>query len=287
MEAARVAALRGHRVTLCERENHLGGAAFFSSMVWEPNGELVRHLEGELRRLGVEIELGREATREFVEGFGADAVVVATGAKRELPAIQGADGPNVFSGDALRGLLSGKGADSRLSLAQRALVKVGQSLLNIGEHPDRVRELSKRWMPLGKSVAIVGGGLVGLELAEFLVERGRHVTIIESSQAFAPQMAIPRRWRTLHILREHRAELLLGAQVLAFSDAGVEIKDAAGELRTIEADQILIASGVTPDTTLAGSLEGIGLEVHSIGDASHVGYIEGAISSGARVGREL
>jgi len=289
LEVARVAALRGHRVTLCERENHLGGTAFFSSMVWEPNGELVRHLEGELRRLGVEIELGREATREFVKGSGADVVVVATGAKRELPDIEGADGTNVFSGDALRGLLSGTSADQKLSFAQRALVKAGQSLLNIGEHPDRVRELSTRWMPLGKSVAIVGGGLVGLELAEFLVERGRHVTVIETSQAFAPQMAIPRRWRTLHILRERGAELLLGVRAVAFSDAGVEVEveDDAGERRMIEADQILIASGVTPDSALVDSLEGVGCEVHSIGDASEIGYLEGAIASGARLGREL
>ncbi len=287
LEAARVAALRGHRVTLCEREDHLGGTAFFSSMVWEPNGALVRHLEGELRRLGVEIELGREGTRAFVEASGADAVVVATGAKSELPDIKGADGRHVFGGTALRSLLSGTSADSKLSFAQRALVKAGQRLLNIGEHPDRVRELSKHWMPLGKSVAIVGGGLVGLELAEFLVERGRHVTIIESSQAFAPQMAIPRRWRTLHILREHGAELLLGARVLAFCEAGVEIEAADGGLRMIEADQTLIASGVTPDTALADSLEGIAREVHSIGDALDIGYIEGAISSGARVGRAL
>ncbi|MFP8879866.1 MAG: NAD(P)/FAD-dependent oxidoreductase [Myxococcota bacterium] len=287
LEVARVAAIRGHRVTVCEREKHLGGTAFFSSMVWEPNGDLVRHLEGELRRLGVEIELGRDVTREFVEDSGADVVVVAVGAKRELPDIKGADGPNVFSGDALRGLLSGTGADSKLSFAQRVLLKAGQSLLNIGEHPDRVRELSKRWMPLGRSVAIVGGGLVGLELAEFLVERGRHVTIIESSQAFAPQMAIPRRWRTLHILREHGAELLLGARVLAFSEAGVEIEVMGGEQRLIEADQILIASGVAPDAAFARSLEGLGCEVHSIGDANEVGYLEGAILSGARAGRAL
>jgi 2,4-dienoyl-CoA reductase-like NADH-dependent reductase (Old Yellow Enzyme family)/NADPH-dependent 2,4-dienoyl-CoA reductase/sulfur reductase-like enzyme len=287
MEAARVAVLRGHRVALWEREDHLGGTAFFSSMVWEPNGELVRHLESELRRLGVEIEIGREATRALIESADADVVVVATGAKRELPDIEGADGPNVFSGDALRGLLSGTGADGKLSFAQRALVKAGQKLLNIGEHPDRVRELSKRWMPLGKAVAIVGGGLVGLELAEFLVERGRHVTVIETSRSFAPQMAIPRRWRTLHILREHGAELLLGAHLLAFSDMGVEIEDVSGERRMIEADQILIASGVAADTALVDSLEGIGCEVHSIGDASEIGYLEGAMASGARIGREL
>jgi len=287
LEAARVAALRGHRVTVCERENHLGGTAFFSSLVWPPNGDLVRYLEGELRRLGVAIELAREVTPEFVACCGADAVVVAVGARRELPDIPGADRSNVFSGDALRGLLSGTGGDSKLSFAQRTMVKAGQSLLNLAEHPDRVRELSKRWMPLGHRIAIVGGGLVGLELAEFLVERGRHVSVIESGRAFAPEMAIPRRWRTLHILRAHGAELVLGAQVRAFGEAGVEIEQGDGELRLIEADQILIASGVVPDTSMADSLEGRVRELHVIGDASEVGYLEGAMLAGARVGRAL
>ena len=290
LEAARVAALRGHRVTVCEREKHLGGTAFFSSLVWEPNGEFVRYLECELRRLGVEVQLECEVTRDFAKNFGADAVVVAVGAKRALPEIAGANGPNVFSGDALRELLSGgsrAGASAKLSFAQRALVKAGQRLLQIGEHPDRVRELSKHWMPLGQNVAIVGGGLVGLELAEFLVERGRSVTVIEESAFFAPQMSIPRRWRTLHVLRKHGAELLCQSRIKAFTEAGVELETAEGEPRLVKASQILIASGVVPNRKLANSLTGIGCEVHAIGDGDEVGYLEGAILSGARLGRAL
>jgi 2,4-dienoyl-CoA reductase (NADPH2) len=289
LETARVAALRGHRVTLMERAKHLGGTAFFSSLVWPQNGELVEHLEGELRRLDVRIQLGREVDAKTVRQLRPDVVVVAVGARREAPEIKGADRPNVFSGDALRELLAGgdvAGAAAKLSFAQRALLKAGQNLLSIGEHPARVRELSKRWMPLGRRVAIVGGGLVGLELAEFLVERGREVTVIESSPFFAAQMAIPRRWRTLHILREHGAQLLADTRVEQFSEAGVEVTTPDGP-RLVEADQILIASGVTPDTDLAESLRDLDCEVHSVGDAQSVGYLEGAMLGGARLGRTL
>jgi NADPH-dependent 2,4-dienoyl-CoA reductase/sulfur reductase-like enzyme len=290
LEAARVSALRGHRVIVCEREKHLGGTAFFSSLVWEPNGELVRYLESELRRLGVEIRLECEVTADFAKRLGADAIVVAVGAMRELPDIKGAKGTNVFSGDALRELLSGgssEGAASRLSFPQRALLTAGQHLLQIGEHPDRVRELSKRWMPLGKNIVVVGGGLVGLELAEFLVERGRKVTVIEESPSLAPQMSIPRRWRTLHVLREHGAELLCSTRVEAFTEEGVEIIGVEGATRLVKASQILIASGVVPNRKLASSLEDLGCEVHAIGDGEEIGYLEGAILSGARLGRSL
>jgi len=288
MEAARVAALRGHRVTLVEREQHLGGTIFFSSLVYEPNGELAAWLEAEVRRLGVELRLGTEATPELVRTAGADAGVIAVCARREPSSLPGGELPHVLSGDALRALLAGgKEAAAALSPAQRLIVGAGRRLLRLGERPDRVRELSKRWMPLGRRVAVVGGGIVGLELAEFLVERDREVCVLEEGPDFAPQMAIPRRWRTLHILREHGAELLARVKLQRFGASGVEIETAEGEKRVVGADHVLLATGVVPDRRLADALAPLGLDTHVVGDAEHVGYLEGAILSGARVGRAL
>jgi 2,4-dienoyl-CoA reductase (NADPH2) len=287
METARVALLRGHRVTLVEREPQLGGTIFFSSLVYAPNGELAAWLAAEIRRLGVELRLGVEATPELVRASGADAVVVAVGARREASRLPGGDLPHVLSGDALRALLAGGKEAAGLSAAQRLIVGAGRRFLRLGERPDRVRELSKRWMPLGRRVAVVGGGIVGLELAEFLVERGREVCVIEEGPDFAPQMAIPRRWRTLHILREHGAELLARVKLQRFSERGVEIESADGEKRVVAADQVLLATGVVPDQRLAHALAPLGLDTHVVGDAEHVGYLEGAILSGARVGRAL
>jgi NADPH-dependent 2,4-dienoyl-CoA reductase/sulfur reductase-like enzyme len=275
-------------VTLVEREPRLGGTLLFSSVVYEPNGELASWLEGELRRLGVEVRLGVEATPELLRGFVADAVVIAVGARREAPRMPGAELPHVLSGDALRALLGGgKEAAAALSPLERALVGAGRRLLRLGERPDRVRELSRRWMPLGQRVAVVGGGLVGLELAEFLVERGRRVTVLEEGADFAPQMAIPRRWRTLHILRAHGAELLARVKVERFTERGLEIETAEGGKRAIEADQVLLATGVVPDRRLAEAAQRLGLEAHVVGDAERVGYLEGAILSGTRVARAL
>jgi 2,4-dienoyl-CoA reductase (NADPH2) len=288
MEAARIAALRGHAVTLCEKADHLGGTAFFSSVVYAPNGELVRWQERQLRAAGVEVRLHTEVTPERVRELSAEVVVVATGARREASKLPGADRPEVLSGDALRELLGGgPAAARRLSLPQRLLVGAGQALLDLGERPDRVREWSRRWMPLGRRIAIVGGGLVGLELAEFLCERGRQVTVLEEGPDLGAQMAIPRRWRTLHVLREHGVALEAGANVLGFSDRGVEWATASGEERQLAADTVLLATGVVPDRALANAIEALGIEVHTIGDACEVGYLEGAVHAGARVGAAL
>ena len=100
-------------------------------------------------------------------------------------------------------------------------------------------------------------------------------------------MAIPRRWRTLHVLREHGAELLTQTRVLGFPETGVEVESQDGQARAIAADHVLLAEGIVPDGRLARSLVGKDFELHQIGDGHEIGYLEGALRSAAQVGRAL
>jgi 2,4-dienoyl-CoA reductase (NADPH2) len=291
MEAARVAALRGHRVTLCESRDRLGGTLFFSSLVYEVNGKLADWLEAQVRSLPIDLRLGRKVTPELVTELSPDLVLVAVGARREPPAIPGVDRKNVLGGDDLRSLVTGgdgdgSGAAHKLSLRQRAVLGVG-NLLGISERIGLARELTRRWMPLGKRVAVVGGGLVGVELAEFLVERGREVAVLEESKNFAAEMAPPRRWRVLHGLREHGVRLLGEVRVEAIEDRGVVFADGDGESRVLEADSVIVATGVRENTELAEAIASLGVEVHALGDCSGVGYIQGALLDAARVARAI
>jgi 2,4-dienoyl-CoA reductase (NADPH2) len=284
MEAARVAALRGHDVTLCEKENHLGGALFFSSLLWQPNGDLIQYLETQVHNLSVDVRLGEEVTPEFVAALQPDAVVVATGARHELPAVPGIDGDNVFAGDELRQLMTGGGpAVAKLPAAKRAVLKAG-GILGVGDSPAATRKLSEHWLPFGQRIVVIGGGLVGIELAEFLADRGRTVTVIEAGEWLAPEMAIPRRWRSLHQLRQHGATLLTGTRVEEITREGV-VATTGGERKTIPADHVIVAAGTVADESLADALRPICAEVHVIGDCTGVGYAKGAIADGARVGR--
>jgi 2,4-dienoyl-CoA reductase (NADPH2) len=289
LETARIAALRGHRVTLCERSRRLGGTLRFSSLVCEPNGRLARWLETQVRKQGVDVRLGEAVTPERWAELAPDVTVVAVGARREAPPIPGVEQRHVLSGDDLRALMTGEepGAASRkLSLLQRAAVGAGR-LAGVTDDIDRAREMTRHWMPIGQRVAVLGGGIVGVELAEFLAERGRRVTLVEEGAHFAPEMAPPRRWRALYELREHGVELVSSARVLRIDERALTLQREGEQARSVPADAVILATGVRGDTRLADALRAQGREVHVVGDCGGVGYIEGAIRDAHRVAAAL
>ncbi len=288
METARVAALRGHRVTLCERSNRLGGTAFFASIPYAPNGRLVEYLEKQVRDLPIDIRLGAEVDADYVDQLQADAVVVASGALREAPPLPGADQDHVFSGDELRALMTGdtsSAAVKKLNVLQRLMMLCG-SLLGITRNAQWIRRLSHFWMPVGRRVAILGGGLVGVELAEFLVERGRQVTVIEEEEKFGVELAVVRRWRILHGLREHAVVMINKTRVTRIDGNTLTLQGEDGEA-SIDADTVIIASGARGDHSLADALRARGIETHIAGDCGEVGYLQGAMHDGYRVACSL
>jgi len=284
MEAARVSALRGHRVTLCEAEDRLGGALRFAALAYAPNERLLLWLERQVEGLGIEVRRGFGVTPDRIRELEPDVVIVAVGARRERPEVPGIDRRHVFDGDQLRALLGGSGgAAGGLSLPARVAVAAGRAL-GITKEPGRLREWSRRYMPLGRRVTIVGGGLVGCELAEFLIERGREVTVLEEGPVLGAGFAHPRRWRVLYELRGHGARLETGARVVEIGAKEVRFEqmgaDGATEARSVPADNVLLATGLVENRALAASLEGQGFDVREIGDGTGVGYIEGAIHGG-------
>jgi 2,4-dienoyl-CoA reductase (NADPH2) len=138
-------------------------------------------------------------------------------------------------------------------------------------------------MPLGKRIVIIGGELVGLELAEFLAHRGRQITVIDDGARFGAGLHIVRRWRVLADLRQLGVALLTQATEIAIGENCVTYVNLNGQARTVGADHVIVAKGAKGDLGLADSLRAAGFNVHTAGDCGGVGYIEGAMDDAARV----
>lgn len=286
MEAARIAALRGHRVTLVERSGRLGGTLFFAGLAYPENGRLLDHLVAQMDHPRIDVRLDTAATPALLDELRPDHVIVATGAKRAAPAIPGAGQKHVWSGDELRRLMTDDGADeiarAKLNLAERAMFKAG-GMIGATDSRQALQGLSKLWMPLGKRVVIVGGGLVGLELAEFLLARGREVTVLEESDKPGRELSIVRRWRVLDAVRKH-GTIHTKASVALIGEHHVAWRDADGAAQTTPADSVVLAVGAEPDDSVARSLAASGIPMQVVGDSAGLGYIEGAMHQGHRAG---
>lgn len=285
MEAARLLSATGHAVTLLEASADLGGTARIAAIAYEPNGRIVEWLKRQVRKSSIDVRLGCPASVDSVVAMAPDAVVVATGAARSRLPIPGADLQHVYDGNDLRYLLTGDGsakAGTKFSPLIRAVMGVGRKLDLTGS-PEMVRRASRMWMPLGKTIVIVGGDLVGLELAEFLAHRGRTVTIIDDTPKFGRGLPVLRRGDVLDELETAGVTMIPSAAGIAITPRDVRCTDGAGTQRTIAADNVILAKGATAELALATQLEDAGVATFAIGDCTGVGYIAQAMRDAADV----
>jgi 2,4-dienoyl-CoA reductase-like NADH-dependent reductase (Old Yellow Enzyme family)/thioredoxin reductase len=217
LEAARPAAIKGHRVSLYEKRGYLGGQ--FVSAAYPPcKGELATYiawLRNELDKLGVKIHLNTEVIKELVQKEKPDAVIVATGGIPVKPPIKGIDKPHVvFAEDALLG---------------KAVT--------------------------GNNIVIAGGGEVGGETAAHLAMQERQVTIVEMLPRILMELDTVNGFNLMKILNEYEVKQYTGTKVIEIMDDGVVVENSTGQF-TIPADTVVLALGYKPDDKLVKELKG-------------------------------
>jgi len=290
LETARIAALRGHQVTLYEKDRRLGGSLFFASVLTKENEDLLNWLVKQARKLGVNIKLGKEVKPESIQGMNPEATILAVGPSLAMPQIAGADQRHVISGPELRQIMSGHlGKDTARKLAwwERTLLRLANPMLRRFLTPYDIRWLTRYWMPIGKKVAIVGGDFVACELAEFLAHRGRKVTIVGSGTDLAVELSIPGRWKLMNSLSESGVTMITAAKCQEITREGVVINTKDGERRTVEADTVLFAEGIEPNPKLFQAIEGKVSPIYRAGDCKGLGLIEGAMADAATIASKI
>jgi 2,4-dienoyl-CoA reductase-like NADH-dependent reductase (Old Yellow Enzyme family)/NADPH-dependent 2,4-dienoyl-CoA reductase/sulfur reductase-like enzyme len=286
MEAARVAASRGHRVVLYEKENRLGGSLIYASIIRRENEELVKYLVSQIRKLGVQIKLGENITPGSIEQLKPDVIIVATGGLRTRSITPGIENRNVIDGNDLRHLLNGNisgDAFNKFSFSQRTILRIGRILVRPLSNTGILEQISRWWMPLGRRIIILGGGLVGCELALFLAERGRIVTVLERSEQTASEMALPMKWIVLNKLKQHGVDIITKANFNEVNDRGIYITDVTGQTSLIEADILIEADGIEPDREMVAAFQGRAPEVYAVGDCSKLSLIKDSIADASKI----
>jgi NADPH-dependent 2,4-dienoyl-CoA reductase/sulfur reductase-like enzyme len=270
MEAARVAALRGHEVALYEKDHQLGGsvpvAATIKGIEIENLPALVRYLNTQITKLGVKINLGKEVNKSFVEQVKPDVLILATGGLYSVPKIPGIDSDNV---------VRAAGLNRQLKTCLRFV------------SPRLLGWATKIWMPIGRSVVIIGGGVHGLQLAAFLVKRDRKVTVVDTAEEMGTGMVESGKFRLFWWLKQKGVLMLSGVKYEEITDKGLTITTKEGEKRILAADTILPALAMAPDTEFVKSLQETAPEIYQIGDCGNPALIIDAIGDGSRIGRAI
>jgi NADPH-dependent 2,4-dienoyl-CoA reductase/sulfur reductase-like enzyme len=251
LEAARVAALRGHHVTLYEKANKIGGQ--FNLAVVPPTKQeyvkVIQYLHTQVKKAGVTLELCKEVTPELVDEVKPDVVIVATGGTPIIPRdIPGTDRPNVVTAnDVLCGKTTVRG-----------------------------------------KIVIIGAGEVGCETADYAGERGAgHVTIVEMLENVASDMVPWNKEFLLERLKGHGVNILTSATVTEILDDGV-VFTRNGTTESIRGVvKVVLALGARSVDDLSEQLKDKVAEIYVLGDAKEPRRAIEAIHEGFEIAREI
>jgi len=254
MEAARVSALRGHKVTIWEKASTLGGNLIPAAVpdFKDDYRRLLEYLRTQIKKVGVTVELEKEATLEAIKAFNPEVVFVATGASHIIPEIEGVE----------KGMKAGRVVTAIDTLLGKK---------NVGE-----------------SVVIIGGGLIGCETALYLAKQGKTVTVLEILDTVASDMVWGNALDLVKLLDDHEVTILTEANTQKITERGVDFIDQSGEAKTMPADTVVIAVGLkVADEAFIGTLEDNLPEAHVIGDCVKPRKILSAIWEGYRRARVI
>jgi len=261
MEAARILALRGHRVTLLEKDSHLGGmvAALALVPLTAEFGNIVEYLAAQMKKLRVDVRLCKEATSADIEALKPDAVILASGSSMLIPEIaRGKPGVMDYI----------QAARNKPAIGQRVVIwgLVGASLaISLAEE--------------GKDVVIIG--------------RGGEETLARDDPG-ARRSWILRKLTDINVAREtpeairvSNPEVIYYVDVQDITPRDIEIVTRDGARRALPYDTFIIARERISSDSLYSELQGKLAEVHKIGDCAEVGTIKKAIHGANDIARRI
>ncbi len=272
MEAARQAARRGHQVTLVEQRTYLGGliplAAIVKDLETDDLTLFVRYLAAQLKKEGVTVRLGTEITPDKIKQENPDALIIAAGAAHAPFELPGADSSMVVDTAKLHSTLS-------------FMLKFLSSA--------QIARLTKLWMPVARSVVVLGGTLHGCELAEFLTKRGRRVIMAHNGgeEELGDKMTIDDLENLWPWLKQKGVSVWSGVNYERIVPKGVEISLKDQRKLILPGKNVITTQDWRPAFETIDSFTGLVSEIHVIGSCKNPGLIVDAVREGALIGLSI
>ena len=247
MEFARISKLKGHHVTLLEKDGRLGGDVLAASV---PRfkvdlANLLSWYENELRQLEVELKLNFEATPSSVKDLDPEILVIAAGAEYLIPEIKG--------------------------IGNKKVIKATEVLLKTKE--------------IGQSAVIIGAGLVGVETALHLQSNfpTKEIVLIEALPEPLLDVVSINKLSLMEILRGTTIKMITSAKIRAITQDGLEYLDQEGKLNTIFADTVILATGFVPRLEFEKLFKESAPKIYMVGNCKNPGKIIDAINHAAMI----
>ncbi len=269
MEAARVAAQRGHEVALYEKAPRLGGLVPLAAIVKDCEtpelGDFVRYQETQLRKSKVAVHVGKAVTPEIVRMEKPDALVIAAGAVHTDFDLPGAGRSSVIRTEKLY-----------------AMLDFFLKLFNSG----RLQKLTHLWMPVGKTVVVMGGTLHGCELAEFLVKRHRRVVIAHNGPAseLGNEMGIDDLANLWPWFKQKHVSLWSDVEYREIVSDGLKVQQPDKRSYVLEGKNIVNTQDWGPNAALVEQLSPLVAEIHVAGSCREPGLMAEAVREGVLAG---
>lgn len=288
INAALTAARRGHEVDLYEEGPHLGGCVKMSSIFSPYHERYLDYLVTQLKkRPEIAIHLKTKVTPSLVKQVKPDAAIVAVGGSPIGLDVPGGDGKNVITSHDFLEMINGHKPAGKKGAFNNFMWGAGSLFLSLYYTPTFARTMTEKspW-PIGRSVAIIGGGLPGCEFGHLSMETGRTTAIIEERKKIGFDVGGSDRFGLISGFKKaENVELYPLTRVTAITDEGVKAVQTTPEGEKelfIPAKTVAVTLGLTENHELGEALRPIVGEVYLVGDCETPGRIADATKMGYR-----
>ncbi len=269
LEAARVAAIRGHKVTVFDKSDRVAGLLNMAQVLNDKIEPLVSYWKEEMKRHpNIDLKLNTKVDAAAIKALNPDEVIVAPGGGIIQIDVPGINGKNVVKSEDIKEMVGGHVPEGKGLIWKAAVAAIKAQGGTVGFMRMGLNMSSGPTAIVGKRVVVVGGGFAGLEVAEAMCD-GREITVIEEAPKLGNGIGIIDKNPTIKLVKSKGVKTMPSTKLVEVTKKGAKVQNVeTGEETFIECDTVLTSLGVEQNTDLYDEIVKDFPNAKLIGDAT-------------------